>query len=185
MVGEYSVPTANAGLSQIVSDPADGNLWFVEAAADKVGRINPTTKFVAEFAVPTAGAAPETIAVDKGGNIWFIESKASKIAELSPNNPSQITEYGVAGLTPLAPTVVGEQPEYTQKTNKKGKKVGKPVLSGFELDYSTAMNPMTAGITSNYTVTSAATSAPRRSVVPCTSQSASRRPITRPRTPSS
>ena len=37
MVGEYGVLTANAGLSQIVSDPADGTLWFTEAAADKVG----------------------------------------------------------------------------------------------------------------------------------------------------
>src|SRR4029077_9985679 len=48
MVGEYGVPTANVGLSQIVSDPADGNLWFTEGAAGKVGRINPSTKAVAE-----------------------------------------------------------------------------------------------------------------------------------------
>jgi hypothetical protein len=157
MVGEYSVPTANAGLSQIVSDPADGNLWFTEAAADQVGRINPTTKVVTEFAVPNAGAAPAAIAAEKSGHIWFIESNASRIAELSPSNPSLITEYAVPGLTPLPPTVVREEALTMQKTNKKGKKVGKPVVVGFELDYSTAMNSATAGLAANYQVTSTTT----------------------------
>ena len=36
MIARISVPTANAGLSQIVSNPTDGNLWFTEGAADKV-----------------------------------------------------------------------------------------------------------------------------------------------------
>ena len=157
MIGEYSVPTANAGLSQIVSDPADGNLWFTEAAANRVGRINPTTRIVTEFAVPAAGAAPAAIAVDKGGNLWFIESNASQIAELSPNNPSRIAEYAVAGLSPPAPTVLGEKTVIMQKTNKKGKKVGKPVFVGFELDYSTAMDPTSAGSASNYQITSTTT----------------------------
>ena len=97
MIGEYSVPTADAGLDQIVSDPADGNLWFTESAADKVGRINPSTKAIAEFAAPTADAAPGAMAVDKNGNIWFTESNASKIAELFIGNPVSITEYVVPG----------------------------------------------------------------------------------------
>ena len=152
MIGEYSVPTAGAGLDQIVSDPADGNLWFTESAADKVGRINPSTKAIAEFAAPTADAAPGAMAVNKNGNIWFTESNASRIAELFLNNPVSITEYVVPGLTP-APTVLSEEAVTMQKTNKKGKKVGKPVFVGFELDYSTAMNPSTAGLTANYQVT--------------------------------
>ena len=95
MVGEYSVPTPNAGLSQMVSDPAAGSLWFTEEAASNVGTIDPTTGDVAEFAVPTAGAAPLSIAVDTSGNIWFTESNGGRMAELSPNTPSSITEYGV------------------------------------------------------------------------------------------
>jgi hypothetical protein len=129
------------------------------SAADQVGRINPTTKVVTEFAVPNAAAAPLAIAAEKGGNIWFIESNASRIAELSPSNPGRITEYAVAGLTftPLAPTVVSQEALTMQKTNKKGKKVGKPVVVGFELVYSTAMNPATAGLAANYQVTSTST----------------------------
>jgi virginiamycin B lyase len=166
MIGEYSVPTGNAGLGQIVSNPADGNLWFTEPDANKVGRINPATKAIAEFAVPTAGAAPQAIAVARSGTVWIAESDAGRIAELSPSNPGIITEYVVAvdivpnpgpnptggGTTPQAPTVRSEEVLTMQKTNKRGKRVGKPVLVGFELDYSTAMNPARAGLAANYQV---------------------------------
>jgi hypothetical protein len=56
-----------------------------------------------------------------------------------------------------APTIIGEQVVMRRKTNKKGKPVGKPVFVGFALDYSTAMNPATAGLTANYQVDSAVT----------------------------
>ncbi len=154
MIGEYSVPTANAGLTQIVSNPADGNLWFTEAAADKVGWINPTTKAIAEFPLPTAGAAPGAIAVDRNGNVWVAESNGSRIAELSPNNTGIITEYVVPGPpVPPSPTVVSEEPLMQPKPHKKGKQAGKPVLVGFELVYSTAMNSASAGLATNYHVT--------------------------------
>ena len=39
---------------------------------------------------------------------------------------------------------------FTRKFNKRGKPVGKPVLSGFELEFNTAMNSATAGNASNY-----------------------------------
>ena len=34
----------------------DGNLWFTESSANKIGEINPATHVIAEFAVPTANA---------------------------------------------------------------------------------------------------------------------------------
>jgi streptogramin lyase len=162
IVAEYSVPSANAGLSQIVSDPADGTIWFTEANTNQVGRINVTTETVSEFPLPTAGAGPGAITVAKNGNLWLIESSASRIAALSPNNPGSITEYGVTGLTPLAPTIQSEEVLTAPKINKKGKKVGKPVVVGFELDYSTAMDPATAGRTANYQVTTTTTQRMKR-----------------------
>ena len=59
-----------------------------------------------------------------------------------PEQPRQ--HHGVrrsGPVTPLSPTVLSEEAVTMQKANKKGKKVGKPVFVGFELDYSTAMNP--------------------------------------------
>ncbi len=54
-----------------------------------------------------------------------------------------------------APTIIGALVLTSQKKNKKGKPAGKPVFVGFVLDYSTAMNPATAGLTADYQVDSA------------------------------
>ena len=69
---EYTVPTASAGLFGIVAGP-DGNLWFLENSANKIGMINPTTHAVTEIPIPTANANPWGIAAGPDGNIWFTE----------------------------------------------------------------------------------------------------------------
>ena len=51
---------------------------------------------------------------------------------------------------PPPPTIILEQVLSKHKTNKKGKPVGKPAFVGFTLEYSTAMNPSTAGLAGNY-----------------------------------
>jgi streptogramin lyase len=95
-INAQAVQSANADPYEIVSDPADGNLWFTEQGVDKVGRINPKTEAVAEFPVPTANAEPEAITVDPSGNVWFTEYNAAQIGYLSPNNPNDIQSYRVA-----------------------------------------------------------------------------------------
>jgi hypothetical protein len=51
-----------------------------------------------------------------------------------------------------APTVLLERLATIQKTNKKGKPVGKPVFSGFSIEYSEPMNSATAGLAADYRV---------------------------------
>jgi hypothetical protein len=60
----------------------------------------------------------------------------------------------VVGSTspPTPPTIIGELPLFSRKPNKHHKPVGKPVLTGFEIEFSTTMNPATAGNASNYQV---------------------------------
>ena len=53
---------------------------------------------------------------------------------------------------PPAPLVVREQVLTSQKKNKKGKSVGRPVLTGFALVYSEPMDPASAGLAANYQV---------------------------------
>ena len=51
-----------------------------------------------------------------------------------------------------APSIVGEQPVFQRKTNKKGKQVGSPVLSGFTFDFSDALDLSSATNAANYQV---------------------------------
>ncbi len=81
--GEFATPTGSSGPEGIAAG-SDGNLWFVEFDADKVGEINPTTHAITEFSLPTANAGPSGIGLGPDGNIWFTEFGANKIGEINP-----------------------------------------------------------------------------------------------------
>ena len=63
---DFPITTPASGPEGIVTGP-DGNLWFCEEFADKIGRITPDGT-VTEFSLPTAGAHPETIIVGPDGS---------------------------------------------------------------------------------------------------------------------
>jgi hypothetical protein len=77
----------------------------------------------------------------------------------SGSNPATVTINAL-------PQIVGAQVVRTPQRNKKGKPLGKSVLVGFALDYSTAMNPATSGLPANYQVTFAATQRVKRKQIP-------------------
>jgi len=56
----------------------------------------------------------------------------------------------VSAATPLY--IIREQPLFNRKTNKKGKPIGNPVLSGFLFDFSEALNPSSATSAANYQI---------------------------------
>ena len=60
---------------------------------------------------------------------------------------------------PVPPVIIGEKAVFTRKTNKKGKPVGKAVLTGFTIDFSAPLNrrPQRTG-----SITSSTPSQPRR-----------------------
>jgi hypothetical protein len=51
---------------------------------------------------------------------------------------------------PTQTVVIGEQPFFQRKLNKKGKPTGKAVLSGFTLDFGVALNAAAADTAANY-----------------------------------
>ena len=69
-----------------------------------------------------------------------------------------------------------------RKTNKKGKPVGKPMIVGFALEYSTAMDPATAGLAANYQVDATARKHGKGKWGPGSSRSPSLLPTMRRRT---
>ena len=97
-IAEYNITTANSDANGITSGP-DGNLWFTEQTANKIGRIT-TAGVVTEYNVPTGGSGPYGITLGSDGNLWFTESSASvhKIGRITTSGV--ITEFGPTTGTP-------------------------------------------------------------------------------------
>jgi virginiamycin B lyase len=82
-VREFPIPTSNSTPVGITAGP-DGNLWFTEGGANKIGRIT-TTGVVTEFPVPTPKR--QIIGITAGpahtASVWFTEFIANQIGEIS------------------------------------------------------------------------------------------------------
>src|SRR5260370_26054653 len=81
-ISEVAIPTAASGPHGITSGP-DGNIWFTESSANKIGRITPSGT-ITEFPIPTAGSFPNGITSGPNGNLWFTEFVGNKIGEITP-----------------------------------------------------------------------------------------------------
>ncbi len=78
----WQVPT----LGQRPRDPVDdidGNIWWVGQWLDILGRINPTTGEMTEFALPE-GAKPHSVEVGPKGGIWYTGNKNATMGRLNP-----------------------------------------------------------------------------------------------------
>ena len=74
----------------------DGNLWFTEYDANRIGRITPGG-VVTEFSAGITGSGLDAIAKGPDGNLWFTETKAHQIGRITP--AGVVTEFstGISG----------------------------------------------------------------------------------------
>src|ERR1044071_2362409 len=96
----FRIPTANSQPEGITLGP-DGNMWFTEASANQIGRIDPRGR-ITEFLIPQAFSAPVDIVVGADGALWFTEESGF------PEGIGRVTTSGV--FTGFAPDCVGGQP---------------------------------------------------------------------------
>ncbi len=80
MIQEYAVPTANSQPLCITAGP-DGNLWFTESAANKIGRVTPAG-VVTEYSL-SPNTVPSGITAGPDGNLRFTELQANKIGRIT------------------------------------------------------------------------------------------------------
>jgi virginiamycin B lyase len=83
--------TTSTGPRGITVGP-DGNLWFAQFNASRVGRITPEGE-VTQFPTPTPNSRPVGITAGPDGNLWFTEPVGNKIG--------RITTEGVIDEFPL------------------------------------------------------------------------------------
>ncbi|MDQ6943806.1 MAG: hypothetical protein M3169_15000, partial [Candidatus Eremiobacteraeota bacterium] len=80
-ITRFVIPSGNR--PSVMTAGPDGNVWFTEEVANKIGRITPSGT-VTEFPIPTAGSTPEGITAGPDGNLWFTEFGANKIGRITP-----------------------------------------------------------------------------------------------------
>ena len=80
---DYAIPSPSSTIGGLVVG-RDGNLWFTETEANKIGRMSPDGVSV-EWALPTLGAKPGRIVAGPDGNLWFTETGSSKIGRITPS----------------------------------------------------------------------------------------------------
>ncbi len=78
-VVDYQVPGKRTGAHDLVVDYNKRWVWFVANHIDSIGKLDlnkaepGTSKGVKLFPVPTKGAHPSNLVLDKQGNVWFTE----------------------------------------------------------------------------------------------------------------
>jgi hypothetical protein len=70
----------------------DGNLWFTEQGANRIGRITTSGNFT-EYPLPPTSSQPTIIVVGPDGNLWFTEQSGNQIGRITPTGA--IAEFPV------------------------------------------------------------------------------------------
>jgi virginiamycin B lyase len=113
-VTEFDVPTADGQPFDITQGP-DGNLWYVEMNAPKVGRVVPgDPPAITDFDTPDQPGNPglpvnqlQGIAAGPDGNLWI--TGGNNVAKVPPGNPTGGTAYGGLGL--ISPRGIAAGPD--------------------------------------------------------------------------
>jgi virginiamycin B lyase len=138
---EWDAPTPNSR----PHDPAvapDGSLWYTGMRSNTLGRVDPNTGQIREFALRTPGSGPHGLVADKDGNIWFTANYKGYIGKLDPRT-GRVIEYPIADPAARDPhTPVFDQRGILWFTVQKGDFVGR-------LDPQTGMITMKKSPTSN------------------------------------
>lgn len=85
----------------LITPGGDGNLWFSEQGATKIGVLTPPYGWVTEYSITGYAVG---IAVGPDGYVWFVEPSANMIGRITPGG--EVSEYPVptanAGLVKIA-----------------------------------------------------------------------------------
>lgn len=100
---DWTVPTAKSR----PHDPAvapDGSAWWTGQLASVIGRLDPATGAMKEFALPTEKSGPHGLVADREGHIWYTGQSGQLVGRLDPKS-GKVTEYKMPkpGIDPHTP----------------------------------------------------------------------------------
>jgi streptogramin lyase len=93
-ISEFPITGGN-GPREMTLGP-DGNVWFVEAGANRIGKVTPAGVVTTFSAGLSSSAGLAGITAGPDGNLWFTESSKDRIGRINPTT-GVITEF-TAGI---------------------------------------------------------------------------------------
>src|SRR5262249_32973559 len=91
-ITEFTTGLTPASAPTSIVQGADGNFWFTEFNAARIGRITPAG-VVTEFTVPV-GSGPLDVVSGPDGNLYFTERFTDRIGRLNPQAGSDAAIQG-------------------------------------------------------------------------------------------
>ena len=83
----FPTTTRGCGLHGIAAAP-DGEIWFTEESAGRIGRISTRRPYrVEEFPLTPSTGKPGPIAVAPDGTVWVVELRGDRLIGLDPRDP--------------------------------------------------------------------------------------------------
>src|SRR4051794_10574312 len=61
----------------------DGNLWFTEQNAGRIGKMSPAGAMLNEYSLFVSGTALGAITTGPDGNVWFTENGTNRIGRIT------------------------------------------------------------------------------------------------------
>ena len=103
----------------------DGSLWYTGQMAGVLGRIDPATGIIKEYALKTPHSGPHGLMEDHQGNIWYTGNAGNLIGVVNPQT-GQNTEYPMPDPTVKDPhTLLIDQQGMVWFTAQSGNRVGR------------------------------------------------------------
>jgi len=90
VIDEWAVPVGSRPHDPAVAP--DGSIWYTGQTANTLGRLNPATASITEYALPTPRSGPHGLVADGSGRIWYTGNTASHIGSLDPTT-GEVREY--------------------------------------------------------------------------------------------
>lgn len=142
VITEFPIPTPASDALGITVGP-DGNLWFTEQGASKIGRIT-TAGVITEFPLP-AGTGPTRITSGPDGNLWFSESARAFIGRLT--TAGVLTEFALTSSTSATRGITSGPDDNVWFTVNPGNRVGHTAPGGGTSFAIPTANSVPSGIT--------------------------------------
>jgi streptogramin lyase len=129
---EFPTTAAYRSGATAITTGADGNLWFVEYDAAKIGRISTKGAFM-DFPILTP-AALNDITAGPDGNLWFTTANTNQVSRMTPQGV--VTDFSTPSQTPGSYNITAGPDGNLWFTEYSTDKIGRIMRTGTVTEFS-------------------------------------------------